>query len=237
MESVIIKTGAWQMTRIKVYLEIGKKKVFASGLDWPGWSRAGRSEDQALQTLLDYGTRYAQVFNNGALAFTPPKELSFMEVIAHLTGTSTTDFGAPAVIPEADGEPFDLEYLEFTKRLLQSCWSVFDNAVQAAAGSELRKGPRGGGRDVDKIVTHVLEADRGYLARLAWKFKADQHANSSEQLSSIRKNIFNALGIAAAEGLPEHGPRGGIIWPARYFVRRSAWHILDHAWEIEDRMI
>ena len=237
MESVIIKTGAWQMTRIKVYLEIGKKKVFASALDWPGRIRASRSEDQALQSLLDYGTRYAQVLNNGALTFTPPKELSLMEVILHLPGTSTTDFGAPAVIPDADKEPFDLEHLEFSKSLLQSCWSAFDNAVQAAAGSELRKGPRGGGRDVDNIVTHVLEADRGYLARLAWKFKVDQHVNSSEQLASTRQNIFNALGIAAAEGLPDRGPRGGIIWPARYFVRRSAWHILDHAWEIEDRMM
>lgn len=237
MERVILKSGAWQMTRIKVYLEIGKKKVFASALDWPGWSRAGRNEDQALQALLEYGTRYAQVLYNGSLGFTPPNALSFMEVIVHLPGTSTTDFGAPAVIPDADREPFDLEYFEFSKRLLQSCWSAFDNAVQAAAGSELRKGPRGGGRDVDNIVTHVLEADRGYLARIAWKHKVNQHGNTSEQLSSIRENIFNALGIAAVEGLPEQGPRGGIIWPARYFVRRSAWHILDHAWEIEDRIM
>ena len=25
-------------------------------------------------------------------------------------------------------------------------------------------------------------------------------------------------------------------WGPRYFVRRSAWHALDHAWEIEDRL-
>jgi hypothetical protein len=237
VESFILKTGAWQMTRIKVYLEIGKKKVFASGLDWPGWSRAGRNEDQALQALLDYGACYAQVLNNGGIGFKPPKELSRLEVIDHLPGTSTTDFGAPAVIPDADREPFELKDLEFSKRLLQSCWSAFDNAVQAAAGSELRKGPRGGGRDVDKIVSHVLEADRGYLARIAWKHKVDQHISFSEQLSSIRQDIFDALEIAADEGLPDRGPRGGKNWPARYFVRRSAWHILDHAWEIEDRNI
>ncbi len=41
------------MTNINVYLEIGKKKVFASAMDWPGWSRAGRSEEQALLVLLD----------------------------------------------------------------------------------------------------------------------------------------------------------------------------------------
>ncbi len=219
------------MIRIKVYLEIGNKKVFASALDWPGWSRADRNEDQALQALLDYGARYAQVLNNGGKDFIPPKDVSDLVVIDRLPGNSTTDFGAPAVIPDADREPFELEHLEFSTRLLQPCWSAFDNAVQAAAGSELRKGPRGGGRDVDNIVTHVLEADRGYLARIAWKHKVD------EQLSSIRQAIIEALEIAAAEGLPDSGPRGGKIWPARYFVRRSAWHILDHTWEIEDRIM
>lgn len=219
------------MTRIKVYLEIGNKKVFASALDWPGWSRADRNEDQALQALLDYGARYAQVLNNGGIDFIPPKDVSELVVIDRLPGNSTTDFGAPAVIPDADREPFELEHLEFSVRLLQPCWSAFDNAVQAVAGSELRKGPRGGGRDVDNIVTHVLEAERGYLARIAWKHTVD------EQLSSTRQAIIEALEIAAAEGLPDSGPRGGKIWPPRYFVRRSAWHILDHTWEIEDRIM
>ncbi len=26
------------------------------------------------------------------------------------------------------------------------------------------------------------------------------------------------------------------IGRARYFVRRTAWHVLDHLWEIEDRL-
>ncbi|MGB6421118.1 MAG: DinB family protein [Anaerolineales bacterium] len=111
------------------------------------------------------------------------------------------------------------------------------NAVQRATGRELRKGPRGGGRDIDKILDHVLEADQGYLARLAWKHKSKGGKNSVEELSQTREAILNALEVALKGDLPEHGPRGGIIWPARYFIRRVAWHVLDHAWEIDDRIV
>jgi hypothetical protein len=225
------------MTSINVYLEIGKKKVFASAMDWPGWSRGGRDEDQALQTLLDYGPRYAKVLNGSGLEFQAPGELSQLVILERLPGTSTTDFGAPVIIPDFDNAPFDNQVLENSRKLLQSCWQAFDNAVEAAAGRELRKGPRGGGRDVDKIISHVLEADRSYLSRIDWKHKVKKNANHAEQLNSTRQAILDGLERAAAEGLPESGPRGGKIWPARYFVRRSAWHILDHTWEIEDRIM
>ena len=225
------------MTSINIYLESGEKKVFASAVDWPGWSRAGRDEDLTLQVLFDYGPRYARVLNTGGLDFQPPKELSQMTITERHAGNSTTDFGAPTIIPEDDNAPFSPETFEFSQKLLQACWLAFDNAVQAAAGRELRKGPRGGGRDVDKIITHVLEADRGYLTRIAWKHKLDSGEDFGSQLSSIRQAIIKALKVAANEGLPERGPRGGIIWPPRYFVRRAAWHVLDHAWEIEDRIM
>jgi hypothetical protein len=225
------------MTSINVYLEIGKKKVFASAMDWPGWSRAGRSEEQALLVLLDYSPRYAHVLKGGGLDFQPPVELSNLVIVERHPGNSTTDFGAPVIIPDADNGSFDLQVFEYSKKILEACWQAFDNAVQAAAGRELRKGPRGGGRDVDKIISHVLEADRIYLSRIDWKHKFKQNANHAEQLNSTRQAILDGLERAAAEGLPESGPRGGKIWPARYFVRRSAWHILDHTWEIEDRIM
>jgi hypothetical protein len=224
------------MTAINVYLEKGKQKVFASALDWAGWARAGRDESQALEMLLEYGSRYAGVLNNGGIEFLPPTVLSQLVVIERFPGSSTTDFGAPAAIPGADYDPFELENVEGAKQLFESCWLAFDKAVHAAAGRDLRKGPRGGGRDTDGIIHHVLEADRGYLARIAWKHKIKQDGNTPKKLHSIRQAIFNALETAAVEGLPEQGPRGGVIWPARYFIRRSAWHILDHAWEIEDRI-
>jgi hypothetical protein len=225
------------MTTIKVYLETGKKKIFASALDWPGWSRSGRDEEQALQTLLDYGPRYVQVLTNGRMEFQPPQQLSQFLIIERLPGNSTTDFGAPAAVPGADSEAYGLDDFEFSKQLLQSCWSAFDNAIQTAAGTDLRRGPRGGGRDADKIITHVVDADLAYLARINWKQKVEKNVRASEQLNSVRQATLDALQRAAVEGLPDHGPRGGKIWPARYFLRRAAWHILDHAWEIEDRIV
>ena len=224
------------MTNIKVYLETGKKKIFASALDWPGWSRSGRDEEQALQTLLDYGPRFAKVLTNGGMEFQPPQQLSQFLIIERLPGNSTTDFGAPAAVPGADSEAYGLDDLEFSKQLLQSCWGSFDNAIQTAAGTELRRGPRGGGRDADKIISHVVDAHLAYLVHINWKLKIETKVNASDQLNSVRQATLDALLRAAVEGLPERGPRGGTIWPARYFVRRTAWHILDHAWEIEDRI-
>ena len=120
--------------------------------------------------------------------------------------------------------------------LLRACWQAFDQAVQAATGKELRKGPRGGGRELDGIVRHVLGGDASYLARLAWKFKPDEAAQLDDELNRSRQAILDAL-VAAVQGdLPTHGPRGGAIWTPRYFVRRASWHVLDHAWEIEDRV-
>jgi hypothetical protein len=152
-------------------------------------------------------------------------------------GNATTDFGAPAIMLDADREPIDRMEFERLQTLLLACWQAFDRAVQRAAGRELRKGPRGSGRDVEKIIYHVLEADRGYLARLAWKHKREGGNNPVEELSRTRQAILNALEVAVNGDLPEQGPRGGIIWPPRYFIRRVAWHVLDHAWEIEDRIV
>jgi hypothetical protein len=52
---------------------------------------------------------------------------------------------------------------------------------------------------------------------------------------SIQKAFIAAARARAHGELPDQGPRGGKRWPARYAIRRSAWHALDHAWEIEDR--
>jgi hypothetical protein len=47
--------------------------------------------------------------------------------------------------------------------------------------------------------------------------------------------VLEGLEHAVTDGIPARGPRGGKRWSAPYFVRRAAWHVLDHAWEIEDR--
>lgn len=225
------------MTTIKVFVESGKKKVFAGAIDWPGWSRAGRNEDSALQTLLDYAPRYAQVIADKDIELQLPDELSGFSVVERHTGNVTTDFGAPAMMLDADRAPIDEIELVRLQTVLEACWGAFDRAVGRAVGKELRKGPRGGGRDLDVIVEHVIDADRSYLSRLAWKYKRDTDLTQAEELDRTREAVLNALEVAVTEGLPEKGPRGGVIWPPRYFVRRVAWHVLDHAWEIEDRVV
>ncbi len=224
------------MVPIKVFLETGKKKVFAGAVDWPGWCRSGRDEASALQALLDYGSRYARVLQGTGIEFRPPAEVSGFSVVERHDGNVTTDFGAPDVILAADREAVDRAEFERLRSILAACWWALDEAVKNAEGRELQKGPRGGGRDLPKVLDHVLGADQGYLSRIAWKHRAGEDGPALE-IGRVRESIQKALEAAVNQGLPEQGPRGGVIWPLRFYVRRAAWHTLDHAWEIEDRII
>ncbi len=223
------------VNKIEVYLEVGKKRTIAGAIEWPGWCRVGRDADSALQVLFDYGPRYGRLLDATPLGFQVPRDRSAFFVVERLEGNATTDFGAPDASPSTDAQPVDAAELQRMQTLLRACWQAFDQAVQAATGKELRKGPRGGGRELDEITRHVLGGDASYLARLAWKFKPDEAAPLDDELSRSRQAILDALAAAAQGDLPTHGPRGGAIWTPRYFVRRVAWHVLDHAWEIEDR--
>ena len=120
--------------------------------------------------------------------------------------------------------------------ILDACWRAVDSASYLGRGRELRKGPRGGGRELDGILRHLLGGDAGYLASLGWKFKEAAGEDLERELQRTRQAIRQGLTAAVRGELAERGPRGGIRWPARYYVRRAAWHVLDHAWEIEDRL-
>jgi hypothetical protein len=219
-----------------VYVESGKKRTFAGAIDWPGWCRSGRDESSALQALLDYGPRYAGALDTARLVFHAPGDLSALSVVERLVGNATTDFGAPAVPPASDERPLDRVELGRTQALLEACWRAFDAAGQAASGKELRRGPRGGGRQLAAIVEHVLEADIAYLARLGWKIEPGTGGRDPEaEWRRVHQAVAQALAQAVDAEPPARGPRGGARWTARYFVRRHCWHVLDHAWEIEDR--
>ena len=225
------------MNNLDVYLEIGKKRTFACAVEWPGWARIGRDEAAALQALLDYAPRYARALHAADIAFDAPASVTAFSVVERLPGNATTDFGAPDVPPASDTRPVDEVELQRLQWLLKAYWQAFDRVAQAAAGKELRKGPRGGGRDVEGITRHVIGAEQGYLARLAWKVNKDKAATLGDELAQTRQAVLDGLASAVQHGLPERGPRGGAIWTPRYFVRRVAWHVLDHAWEIEDRTL
>lgn len=220
---------------IDVYIESGKKRTFAGAIDWPGWCRVGRDESAALQALLDYGPRYARALSSAKLGFDAPADTSAFAVVERLGGSTTTDFGAPDIAPSGDARPVDDDELRRFEKLLRACWHALDSAARAASGKQLRTGPRGGGRDVDAIVRHVLGAEAGYLRRLAWKLEKRETEQLGEQIDRTRQAVLGALAAAARGETPARGPRGGAIWTPRYFVRRVAWHVLDHTWEIEDR--
>jgi hypothetical protein len=100
---------------------------------------------------------------------------------------------------------------------------------------ELRKGPRGGGRDLDKIREHVLEADEAYVSEAGGTYDRIK-ADIADRMSAVRDAMIATLGASArGEELRPMVRRQRPYWTVRYCVRRSAWHALDHAWEIEDR--
>jgi hypothetical protein len=195
----------------RVYLENGKTWTFACALDFPGWARRGKGEEAALEALLDYVPRYRKV----AGSRWKPGEI---EVTGRVKGDATTDFGAPHIVGKWDAEPLSAADRRAQLKLLQRSWDYFDGVV-AAAPSSLRKGPRGGGRDRDKVVDHVREAERAYAP--AYGIRVPPRTPMPEH----RDIILTGLRVDAAD----------TKWPFPYVVRRMAWHVLDHAWEIEDR--
>lgn len=211
---------------IDVYLEAGARRVFACAVEWPGWSRAGTGEDAALDTLAAYAPRYARVAARAGLTL-PPVTPPTLDVVERVAGTATTDFGAPSVITAVDRRALDAATAERLVALLDAAWGELD-AAASAAPAELRKGPRGGGRDRDAIVDHVTEAERSYARKLGVRLSAAEWRAGHRAL--LRERIRAALVQPPGDGAPAE--RG---WPARYLVRRIAWHAVDHAWEIEDR--
>jgi hypothetical protein len=56
----------------------------------------------------------------------------------------------------------------------------------------------------------------------AWRDPEELRAHREALCEGIRQ--FNA-----------RGPAAGTWWTVQFLIRRCAWHMLDHAWEMEDR--
>jgi hypothetical protein len=156
-------------------------------------------------------------------------------VVERLRGDATTDFGAPGKAPAGDEASLTARDLARSQALLRAIWAAFDHAVESARGKALRTGPRGGGRALERIVDHVLEAEAGYVSQLGGRVPVGG-SSGDEALVRARAATLAALDAAAHGQLPRLGPRGGRRWSPRFFTRRAAWHVLDHVWEIEDRL-
>ena len=219
------------MPRIDTAEEMGLRRAFRWAVDWPGWARGAKDPRLATEALAAYAPRYAIVAREAGLDFPAvPGAINMddLHLVESVPGGSGTDFGVPTAITAADRRPIEAGDANRLARLVEAAWIVFDRVV-AAAPAELRKGPRGGGRDRDKIVGHVIESDHYYAREVGVRLPQPSPVDRAT-VDAERRAILDVL------ARPSDGsPLADRKWTARYAARRIAWHALDHAWEIEDR--
>lgn len=219
--------------QLRVMLEIGPKgkRVVAVAPDWPGLSRGATTAEAALERLLSYIPRYAPVAKRAGMEaeFLPMvPAIPRAEVVEQYPGTGSTDFwGISFAFSSIDRQAMSSEELERELALLRACWAFFDD-VRSRVSAELKKGPRGGGRDRDHIVRHIHANEQDWAKGLG-VHTPDGGALTVEGLQAHRDGYcqgireFHALGKQAGK------------WPLRYMIRHTAFHVLDHAWEMEDK--
>lgn len=213
--------------KLHVAIEVGPKgkKVAAVARDWPGLSRGAANEDVAVAKLLAYVPRYAAV---AALAG-QSLEADGAEVVERYEGTGSTDFwGISFAFSEFDRQPVSAEELERELSLLQAAWQYFDD-VRGRVSAEMRTGPRGGGRDRDRIVSHVLENEFDWAKQVG--VPREEGADLLDPATLARHREEYSAGFRAYH---REGKSAGKS-PLRFLIRHTAFHTLDHAWEMEDK--
>jgi hypothetical protein len=217
---------------LQVTLEIGPKgkQVVAVAPDWPGLERGAKTEEAAIARLQTYLPRYAPVAKLAGMdaEFAPIANPATVDVIERYPGTGSTDFwGISFAFSDTDGQAMSSEALERDLTLLRACWAFFD-ATRVRVSAEMQKGPRGGGRDRDHIVRHTLNVEQDWATKLDLR-SPEGALLTDEGLRAHRDAYLDAIRTFHAQGKPAR------TWPLRYLIRHTAFHTLDHAWEMEDK--
>jgi hypothetical protein len=214
---------------LRVILEIGKKrKVVAGAMDWPGLDRWGTSEEDALEKLSSYLPRYAGVAERAGMARAFGRA-GDLEVVERVLGSSSTDFWGIAHVPSRiERDVLSPTELERRLDLLQTCWAYFD-AVAARISDELRPGPRSAGRSHDQIVRHVYCSEPEQFSRKVEIRTPLEVVLTPKGLATHRQAYLDAIRAYNADG------KAARTWPIQFLVRRTAHHVMDHAWEMDDR--
>ena len=216
---------------LRVILEVGKKerRVVAGATDWPGLDRWGKTDDDAVATLTSYLARYAEVAERADLAaeFATQREV---EIVERVIGSSSADYWGIAHVPsELEREKLSEAQLERRLSLLRACWSRFDDAAERVS-AELRRGPRGGGWTRDEIVRHVHVNEAQQFTRKVAVRTPREIVLTPDGREAHREATLDAIRAYNAEG-----KIAGRSWPIQFLIRRIAHHVMDHAWELEDR--
>jgi hypothetical protein len=205
------------------------KKVVAFSLDWPGWSRGAKTADDALETLEAYRERYRPIAELAGMAV-EFDAAGPIEVVEDKVGTPSVDFWAISFsAASTEQDPMDPATLERGITILRACWAYFDS-VAARVSPEMRKGPRGGGRDRDRIISHVIRVESEDFASGVGLRIPEGGALEPGALAPYREDYVAAM----------HAYNAGEVKPMRsrtlaFLIRHSAFHNLDHAWEMEDK--
>jgi hypothetical protein len=215
---------------LRVILEIGKKRrVVAGAMDWPGLDRWGTSEDDALDKLLCYVPRYADVAERAGLA-TAFARARDVEVVERVPGSSSTDFWGVAHVPShIEQEVLAPAALDRRLALVEASWAFFDD-VAARAPAELLPGGRGGGRSRDQIIRHVYATEPDQFSR-----KIEVRTPIDDVLTPAGRAAHRQTYVAAIRAY-NAGGKAARTWPLQFLIRRTANHVMDHTWEIEDRI-
>ena len=217
---------------VRVVIERGPKgkKAVAFALDWPGWERGAKTADDALASFEAYRERYRPIAIAAGLgdefdAAGPP------EVVEERIGPGSTDFWGISFAPcSFEADPIDPAELERRITILRACWAYFD-AVAARVSPEMRKGVRGGGRDWDRIVSHVIRVESEDFARRVGLLIPEGGAVPPDARAAYREAYVKAV-RSYARG---EAARRMQNWTLPFLLRHSAYHTMDHAWEMEDR--
>jgi hypothetical protein len=220
------------MKHTRVTLEMGPKgkKVVAVAPDWPGLERGAKTREEAIERLRSYLTRYAQVAKLAELD-AEFENIEKLDVVEEYPGTGSTDFwGISFAFSSIDRQAMSGNELERELRLMQACWAFFD-AVRRRVSTEMEKGPRGGGRDRDHIVRHTLYTEQGW-AKMIGVLTPEEAMLTGKGLKVHRAAYCRAIRDYHAQDKPA----GKMAkWPLRFLIRHTAFHTLDHAWEMEDK--
>jgi hypothetical protein len=228
-EGEVQRYGRDMTDPVRVMLEQGKKKrIVACAFDWPGWDRSTKLGGDALAVLESYRPRYAKVAKRAGYgaAF---RAAGDFELVEQVQGIGMTDYYG------VSGKPAGPEYDQMTDAecerkvaLLEAAWKTFDE-MAAHVSPELRKGPRGGGREKGHIVRHVNGAEIDEFAPKVGVKVPLETRDDARALRTYRNTFTAAIRDHHARGEPARS------WPLQFLIRRCAWHMLDHAWELEDR--